>query len=76
MAEITLEFIARQNERVIEHLRCADGKLDGLGEDLREVKGRLGALEAQYASLSLRVDRLDTGLWRVEQHLDLVDEPA
>ena len=76
MAEITLEFIACQNECVIEHLRRADGKLDGLGEDLCEVKGRLGALEAQYASFSVRVDRLDARLWRVEQRLDLVDAPA
>jgi hypothetical protein len=47
-----------------------------LSEDMREVKGRLSAPEAQYASLSLRVDRLDARLRRVEQRLDLVDEPA
>ena len=76
MAEITLEFIARQNDRIIEHLRHLDGQLAEMREDIREIKGRLGSLEAQHASLSNRVDRLDLRLERVERRLGLIGEPA
>ena len=42
-------------------------------DDLREIKGRLGILEAQYASLSNRIDRIDERLARVERRLDLIE---
>ena len=38
-----------------------------------EVKERLGFREAQYASISRRVDRIDGRLERIEQRLDLVE---
>ena len=75
-AEVSLECIARQNEGAIERLGRIDGRLEELGEDMRGVKGRVSALEAQHASSSLRVDRFDARLRRIEQRLDLVDEPA
>jgi hypothetical protein len=39
--------------------------------DMREVKGRLGMLEAQYASLSNRLDRMDERVARIERRLEL-----
>lgn len=54
--------------------------IDGLRDDMREVKTRLGHLEeqvggpyGQYASLSRRVDRVDERLERVERRLKLVE---
>lgn len=44
---------------VLEHLCHIRASVDALREDMREVKGRLGILESQYASLSNRLDRLD-----------------
>jgi hypothetical protein len=38
-----------------------------------EVKERLGFLEAQYASISRRVDRIDSRLERIERRVDLVE---
>ena len=36
---------------------------------MREVKGRLGILESQYAHLSNRLDRVDGRIERIEQRL-------
>ena len=37
---------------VLEHLHHIRGAVDGLRDDMREVKGRLGLLGNQYANLS------------------------
>ena len=56
---------------ILEHLRQIRSKIDSLSDDMIEVKGRLGILESQYASLSTRLDRIDMRLERVERRLDL-----
>jgi len=58
---------------VLEHLRHIRAVVDGLRDDMREVKGRLGILESQYASLSNRLDRMDSRVERIEQRLSLAD---
>lgn len=56
---------------VLEHLRHIRSTVDGLRDDMREVKGRLGILESQYANLPNRLDRLDARVERIERRLDL-----
>ena len=65
---------------VLEHLRHIRQAVDGLREDNREIKSRLGILERQYAllgdqyaSLSSRLDRIETRLDRIENRLQLAD---
>lgn len=58
---------------VLEHLRAIGATLDRHTDDLLEIKGRLGLLEQQYASISNRVDRIDARLDRVEKRLEFVD---
>ena len=58
---------------VLEHLRHISGAVDGLRDDMREVKGRLGILESQYANLSNRMDRLDGRIERIERRLELTE---
>jgi hypothetical protein len=58
---------------VLEHLRAIRATLDRHTEDLLEIKGRLGILEQQYASLSVRLDRMDERVARIEKRLNLVD---
>jgi predicted nucleic acid-binding Zn-ribbon protein len=58
---------------VLEHLRHIRSAVDGLRDDMREVKGRLGILESQYANLSNRLDRMDSRVERIEQRLSLAD---
>ena len=58
---------------ILEHLRHIRVTTDGLREDMREVKPRLGLLESQYASLSNRFDRIDLRVSRIEERLGLVD---
>lgn len=52
---------------VLEHLRHIRGAVDGLRDDMREVKQRLGILEHQYASISNRLDRVDLRIERIER---------
>ena len=58
---------------VLEHLRAIRSKVDRISEDMQEVKGRLGILEQQYASISIRLDRIDDRVFRIEKRLDLVE---
>ncbi len=58
---------------VLEHLPHIRGAVDSVREDMREVKGRLGILESQYASLSNRMDRLDGRVERIEKRLELAE---
>ncbi len=58
---------------VLEHLHHIRSVVDGLRDDMREVKGRLGILESQYASLSNRLDRVDARIQRIEQRLELTE---
>jgi chromosome segregation ATPase len=65
---------------ILEHLRHIRGAIDGLREDMREVKQRLGILENQYANLEIqyasvsnRLDRIDGRIERIERRLDLTD---
>jgi len=58
---------------VLEHLRAIRATLDRHSDDLREIKGRLGILESQYASLSNRLDRMDERVARIEKRQELHD---
>jgi predicted nucleic acid-binding Zn-ribbon protein len=58
---------------VLEHLRSIRSTVERLADDMQEVKGRLGMLEQQYASISNRVDRIDERMRRVEKRLDLTE---
>jgi len=58
---------------VLEHLRAIRATLDRHTDDLLEIKGRLGLIEGQYASISRRVDRIDERLDRVERRLGLIE---
>jgi len=58
---------------VLKDLRHIRSAVDGLRDDMCEVKGRLGILESQYANLSNRIDRLDGRIERIERRLELTD---
>jgi len=60
---------------VLARLREIRDVLDRVLEDTADLRLRVGALEAQFASVSLRVDRLDSRLERIERRLNLVDAP-
>jgi predicted nuclease with TOPRIM domain len=58
---------------ILEHLRAIRAAQDRHSDELREIKGRIGILEQQYANLSGRLDRLDDRVARIEKRLDLVE---
>ena len=60
------------NELIYETLKAIQGTLARHGDDLREIKERLGILEMQYASLSRRIDKIEERVERIERRLDLV----
>ena len=60
------------NELIYETLKAIQATLIRHGDDLREIKERLGILEMQYASLSRRVDKIEERVERIERRLELV----
>ncbi|OCW59206.1 hypothetical protein [Hoeflea olei] len=58
---------------VLEHLRAIRATVDRLADDMLEVKGRLGLIEMQYASVSNRLDRMDERVSRIEKRLGLIE---
>ncbi len=60
------------NELLFETLKAIQATLVRHGDDLREIKERLGILEMQYASLSRRVDKIEERVERIERRLELV----
>jgi DNA-binding FrmR family transcriptional regulator len=65
--------MAETDNVVLEHLRHIRGAVDGLRDDMREVKSCLGILESQHANLSNRLDRVDSRIERIERRLDLAE---
>lgn len=64
---------AETENLVLEHLRHIRGAVDALREDMREVKERLGTLEANYASVSRGINRMESRVERIETRLNLAD---
>jgi predicted nuclease with TOPRIM domain len=58
---------------ILDHLRHMRSGIDGLREDMREVKTRLDSLISQFGDLSRRFERLDVRLERVERRLELIE---
>jgi len=54
--------------------RTLDIKFERTAEDVREIKGRVGALEERYASISRRLDSIELRVERIERRLDLIHE--
>lgn len=58
---------------VLARLREIRDIVAAVKEDTAELKLRVGMLEAGYASLSLRFDRMEPRLERIERRLGLLD---
>jgi predicted nuclease with TOPRIM domain len=58
---------------MLELLRAIRAEQAEIRADLIEVKERLGILEAQYASLSRRVDRIGGDMEQVKRRLGLIE---
>lgn len=73
--------MAGQPESIIlEHLRRIRGTVERTAEDVHDLKQRMTSVEYQIAQLrldvagqSVRMDRMDSRLERIERRLDLVD---
>ena len=72
--------MAEPDNLVLHYLRRIDEKIDRLGEDMQDVKRRLTSLESasaqvhgDFAGQSLRIDRLENRLERIERRLDIGD---
>ena len=61
---------------VLSYLRNLNSKFDRMADDIREIKGRVGALEERYASVSRRLDSLEFRIERIERRLELIGEPV
>ena len=60
---------------VLERLREIRALLGEVREDTADTRLRVGMLEAGYASISLRLDRLAGDVERIKPGVDLVETP-
>ena len=67
------QMVDEPDNLMLRILRSIDTKLDRVIEDVAELKTRVGILEAQYASISNRMDRIERRLDCIEKRLGLVD---
>lgn len=56
-------------------LRRIDETVDCLSDDVRELNGRMAAVEENLAGVHRRIDRVELRIERIERHLDLADAP-
>jgi hypothetical protein len=70
---VDLQWIGRFLPGMQKRLRVIDDDVAELKTDLREIRGRVAILEANYASVSFRVDRLGDRLERIERRLGLIE---
>jgi len=69
--------MAEQPENItLLYLHRLDEKADRVLDRLQELTGRVGVLEENYASVSRRIDRIETRLDRIERRIDLSETPA
>lgn len=59
---------------VLDRLRELRAVLGEVREDTADTRLRVGMLEAGYASISLRLDRLAGDVERIKRRLDLVEK--
>jgi hypothetical protein len=59
---------------VLERLREIRAMLGEVKEDTADTRLRVGMLEAGYASVSLRLDRLAADVERIKPRFDLVEQ--
>jgi hypothetical protein len=59
---------------VLERLREIRTMLGEVKEDTADTRLRVGMLEAGYASVSLRLDRLAADVERIKRRFDLVEQ--
>ncbi len=60
---------------VLDYMRRFDCQLKDLGDDVRELKIRMTAIEENLAGVHRRIDRVEARLDRIERRLDLTDTP-
>ena len=70
---------AEPRDLVLIYLRRIDEKVDALRQDVIELKERVGRVEREianlhgdFASLAVRMDRLELPVERIERRLDIV----
>ncbi len=58
---------------IVEHLRAIRGSVERMEYDIKDLKFRTGQIEQTMVHHSLRFDRLEARLERIEKRLGLVD---
>ena len=75
---LVIQMTDATDSLVIEHLRAIRTAIDGLRDDNKEFRSRIGGLERSVADMhgqsaehSVRMDKIITRLDRIERRLDL-----
>ena len=61
MADVSLEFIAQQQERILTELRAMRYDMQDLKARMTTLEGAIGLLVTQIATLNNRIDRFEQG---------------
>jgi hypothetical protein len=70
---VDLQWVGHLLIGIQHRLRAIGDDVASMKTDLREIRGRVAILEANYASVSFRVDSLGDRLDRIERRLGLVE---
>jgi archaellum component FlaC len=72
-ADEVLDFLRVNFARLNERIDRIEGDMTEFRERLGHIKGQVAGIYGMYATLSLRMDRMDRRLERIERRLDLVE---
>ena len=73
MAEISLEMLGQMMRQVLDSLRRVEDKLDDQGRRVTSHDLSIAGNHCDFAGQSLRIDKMEARLSRIERRLDLAD---
>lgn len=71
MAEVTLDYLGQQIQRMLDNQRDHTAKFSEVIERIGRLETLVAGIHSDFAGLSVRVDRLSERIDRVERRLEI-----
>ena len=73
MAEVTLDMLGEMVRQVLASQPRVEDKVDDLGRRVSSLEMAISGIHGDFAGQSIRIDKLDARLSRIETRLNLSD---